>query len=344
MGESDSPEEGYRSKKQTSNNEESFKGINLKYSIGTMDGAKANVYTSITKQFAVQIGQKYGLAMKKLVDRGVETVYDLPPYPRDGEDEAVARWRVKEKLMQDRIQEYKDKKEKVFSSILGKCDDTVITRLESMKEYEAAEEDGDVAALMGLIKKLVVGASDRIYPGIQAANAWKTLGRMHQHEDESLLKYYRRFMAAVEHVEETCGQIESDVLAQSKTIGGDTKKARNRFLACMFIAGSNKSKFEGYRRKLADDYASDQVSRYPATVEDAVAVMQAYLDNHDGNRKGTNFYQADMSKTKCFYCKELGHIIANCPKKKADDNNEPGGKKIPSDSHLTVWGGLKEAD
>ena len=40
----------------------------------------------------------------------------------------------------------------------------------------------------------------------------------------------------------------------------------------------------------------------------------------------------------------LGHIIANCPKKKADDNNEPGGKKIPSDSHLTVWGGLKEAD
>ena len=141
MGESDSPEEGYRSKKQTSNNEESFKGIRC--SIGTVDGAKANVHTSITKQFAVQIGQKYGLAMKKLVDRGVETVCDLPPCPEDGKDEAAAGWRVKEKLMQDRAQEHKDKKEKVFSSILGKCDDTVITRLESMKEHEAAEEDGD---------------------------------------------------------------------------------------------------------------------------------------------------------------------------------------------------------
>ena len=151
-------------------------------------------------------------------------------------------------------------------------------------------------------------------------------------------------MAAVEHVEETCGQIESDVLAQSETIGGDTKKARNRFLACVFIAGPNKSKFEGHRRKLADDHASDQASRYPATVEDAVAVMQACLDNHDGNRKGTNFYQADVSEIECFCCKELGHIIKDCPKKGADDNHEPGGKKIPADSHLTVWGELERAD
>ena len=86
--------------------------------------------------------------------------------------------------------ECNDKKEKAFSSVLGMCDDTVITRLESMRKHEAAEEGGDVAVLMGLIKKLVVGASDRVYPGIQAANAWKTLGWMHQHDDEVLLKYH----------------------------------------------------------------------------------------------------------------------------------------------------------
>ena len=100
MGELDSSEEGYRSKKQTSNNEESFKGNNQKYSIGTMDGAKASIYTSITKQFAVQIGQKYGLAMKKLVDKGVETEYEGPTYPADGKEEAVAKWRIEMKLTQ----------------------------------------------------------------------------------------------------------------------------------------------------------------------------------------------------------------------------------------------------
>ena len=40
------------------------------------------------------------------------------------------------------------------------CDHMVIARLESVKECQAAEEGGDVAALMGLIKKLVVGTSD----------------------------------------------------------------------------------------------------------------------------------------------------------------------------------------
>ena len=50
--------------------------------------------------------------------------------------------------------------------------------------------DSDVAALMGLAKKLVVGTSDRAFPGMQAANAWQTLGRMHQHDNKSLLKHH----------------------------------------------------------------------------------------------------------------------------------------------------------
>ena len=75
-----------------------------------------------------------------------------------------------------------------------------------MKEYEAAETDGDVAALMGLVKKLAVGASDQAFPGTQPANAWQTLGRMHQHDNKSLLKHYQRFMAAVEHTEDVCGR------------------------------------------------------------------------------------------------------------------------------------------
>ena len=282
MGELESPEESYGSKKRTSSQEEGFKGYNMKYSVGTMDGAKANVYNSITRPFAVQMGKQYGLAMKKLVDKGEETTYKEPPFPKQEKDveEAVAIWKMNVKRVQDRMQEYNDKKEKVFSSILQKCDETVITRLESMKEHEAAEEDGDVAALMGMIKKLVVGTSDKVYPGIQAANAWKTLGRMHQHDDESLMKYYRRFMTAIEHTEEVCGKIEPDELTKRMTKGSSNEQGRDQFMACMFIAGSNKTKFVGYKERLADDYAADKVSKYPKTVEDAVTVMQAYLDNH----------------------------------------------------------------
>ena len=278
--------------------------------------------------------------MKKLVEKGEETVHKEPPLPKQEKDveEAVAIWKMKVKREQDKMQEYDNKKEKVFSSILGKCDDTVITRLESMKEYQAAEEGGNVAVLMGLIKKLVVGASDRVYPGIQAANAWKTLGRMHQHDDKSLLKYYRRFMAAVEHVEDACGKIKPEVLTQNTAIGGDNEQGWDQFLACMFITGSNKSKFEGYKKKLADDYAGDQVSRYPETVEAAVTVMQAYLDNHGSEvSKGANFAQVDLSKVKCFKCKKMGHYKRDCPEKDSSDDGDGSNKKS-----VDIWGGTIE--
>ena len=73
---------------------------------------------------------------------------------------------------------------------MGRCNETVISRLENAKEHKVAEEDGDVVALMGVIKKLATGASEKVYPGMQAVNAWKNLGTMHQNDDESLLKCY----------------------------------------------------------------------------------------------------------------------------------------------------------
>ena len=113
MGELDSSEEGYRSMRHTSSKEESFKGSKAKHSVGTMDGAKANVYNSITRPFTMQIGQKHGLAMKKLVERGKETVHKEPPYPERGGGEAVAMWKTKVKREQGKTQVHEDKREKV---------------------------------------------------------------------------------------------------------------------------------------------------------------------------------------------------------------------------------------
>ena len=123
--------------------------------------------------------------------------------------------------------------------------------------------------LRGSIKKLAVGTSDRAFSGVQVANAWQTLGRMHQHDNESLLKCCQRFMAAVEHMEDVCRKISPDKLTVSVATGSDEeKKRRDQFLACVFIAGSNKTKFEGYRKKIADDHADDQASKHPKTVEE----------------------------------------------------------------------------
>ena len=56
MGELDSPEEGCRGAKHASSKEDSFKESDKRCSVGTMDGAKAKVCDSITRQFGTQIG------------------------------------------------------------------------------------------------------------------------------------------------------------------------------------------------------------------------------------------------------------------------------------------------
>lgn len=67
----------------------------------------------------------------------------------------------------------------VFDSFFCHCDQStfclilLITRLENMKEDQAAEEDGDATVLMGLIEKPVVGTGGGVHPGTQAASAWE---------------------------------------------------------------------------------------------------------------------------------------------------------------------------
>lgn len=136
MGELDSSEEGCRKEKHALRKEESFKGSDMKCSIGTVAGCRQ---TKVSQQFAAQIGQTFGLAMKKLVARGVETTCKEPPHPKKGGEEAAAIWKMQVKREKDRMHECDDEKEKAFSSI--------ITRLESMNECKASEEVGDVAAL-----------------------------------------------------------------------------------------------------------------------------------------------------------------------------------------------------
>ena len=144
MGELDSPEESCADEKRTSEDGEGFKG--LKHSLGTMDGAKANVFNSITRPFAVQMGKQHGLAVKKLVERSEESVFEQPPHLGVGKGEELALWEMEIKETQRKKAECNDEKGKVFSCILQKCDDTVIARLESMEKHEAAESDGDVVA------------------------------------------------------------------------------------------------------------------------------------------------------------------------------------------------------
>ena len=74
-------------------------------------------------------------------------------------------------------------------------------------------------------------------------------------------------------------------------------------------------------------------------LEDALAVMQAYLDNHQKDVKtGANFNQVDLSKIKCFKCKKMGHFKQDCP-----ENEELEDDEASSDKSVDLWGDKRHA-
>ena len=83
----------------------------MKHFVGAMIGARANVCNSTTRQFTMQIGQKVEEANHK--------------------ERAAAK--MKRKKTEDKMKACNDKEERVFSSILGKCNDTGFARLKNTK-------------------------------------------------------------------------------------------------------------------------------------------------------------------------------------------------------------------
>ena len=166
-----------KSRKKASNKEETFKGCK-KHSVGTLDGAMSNKCNRITEGLAIQMGKLHGLAMKKSIDKGEETVCERPEHPkRKGEgaqedfEEALADWKIDTDFCEEQVKQCADRKEKVFSHASQRCDETVLNRSNSDDDHVKAEGNGDVVTLMDVIKKLVTGSNDEVCPHVQTAKA-----------------------------------------------------------------------------------------------------------------------------------------------------------------------------
>ena len=86
----------------------------------------------------------------------------------------------------------------MFTIVMGQCDEPMQNRVESANEYEDAEIENDVVALLKIIKNVMTGTNDMKYPSMQAVKAWKKLAKAWQNEEETLLDYYKRFTGLVD--------------------------------------------------------------------------------------------------------------------------------------------------
>jgi hypothetical protein len=308
------------------------------------------VFAETTRAIGEYVGKEFGHEMKLLVTQGKETSFSVPDLPDKATKQQELMWGKDYDLYLKKKNQYAEQKAKVFTIVLGQCDETMRNRVETQcATFQQHEEECNVVALLDVIKECAFNSNDKQYPPRQAGMALKQLLTMHQHEDETLVAFYKRFIEVCERVERMYGDMIPSVIV-SKDGGKDKKEvkglnAKNKMLATLFMEGENRG-FKPMLRDLDNNFALG-APIYPESPEEALQVMMVYETNpiyksiikklrkkkrpsdEDELQHGSSFMNKAemMKKGVCFKCGTKGHKAADCTtestKNTDDDNQSP---------------------
>jgi hypothetical protein len=206
-----------------------------------------------------------------------------------------------------KVEEYEREKTKLFILIMGQCSPTLRDKLESMAEFPKLEEGDNFIRLLQLIHKLVYGTDNGQYQYWKMQVAVSKLAGMKQEPKEPTMRFAERFLNQVEATESLWGplvptidkmeqltfedvegeddatklqrleQWVRDLQERQTTQMESDRKARDKFLACLFLACADRERYKDVIDDLGNDFSLGNIN-YP---ED-VGAMLSLLTNRRG--------------------------------------------------------------
>ena len=231
------------------------------------------------------------------------------------------------KMWMDKKEQYKKDKAKMFRIIMGQCLPSMRGKIESLPEYKKLELDDNVVGLMAKIKDIAYSTDGKQYEFWTMQAQMRTMLTMQQQKNESLDAFGARLASQVGVTEGVWGSMIPN--KEKGKLTDVQEKSRDKFLACVLLAGADRLKYKGAIDKLNNDYISDRVN-YPANMADMIAWLGRYRGGGTSNKRvedmmdgvRTSFAQTQWDRIKCFGCGKTGHVVSVCPERKKNSGND----------------------
>ena len=255
-------------------------------------------------------------------------------------DPAASASTIEEEIWRIEITEYIKTKnklaaqlKKVYALIWGQCSDYMRARVKTMPLYLTFSGDQDPLELLGSIKSLTYEYDVKENPIKALRKNESKLIRFYQGRDMSLTVYFERFKNLVLVMDQHKANIGNhDALIQKELadITGEpynentdytmaqykTAKAtvKERYLAVMFLASSDKNRYEEILISLHNDFIQGN-DRYPTSLTQAYTLlMESKTSKSNTNRsieEGASFAQGGTPPS-CWGCGKPRTVLSEC--------------------------------
>jgi hypothetical protein len=358
---------------------EELKGYIFTY--GTQN--QQNNYIRTKKALADYVGVtfKFAKQLYKSINGGKEVELVEPEKPSSAKPTQieVKRYEVLCNRHFAKVEEYERERTKLFRLIMGQCSPTLRDKLESMPEFPGLEDTDNFIGLLGLIHDLVYSTDSGQYQYWKMQAAMTKLLGMKQESKEPIMSFAERFLTQVEATESLWGplcptisklehavfedvegedeatraqrleQWVKDLQERVKTQAESDTKAREKFLACLFLGSTDRERYKEVIDDLANDYGLGNIN-YP---ED-VSSMLNLLTNRRGLKTNRakqlediqdgvlTSFQQNHPNMRCNYCRGRGHMSDTCYKRLEDEERKANNSNRSSRSSGSSQGWFSE--
>lgn len=301
------------------------------YSYGTHD--QVSRFTSTTKDIAAHVGTTYkqGKEMWTLLVDNEEAVFQEPTAPKETDRPAMEKYKMLLGRWMDDEKDYRRDKARVFRVIVTQSTTAMKNKIENLPDYKRMEKDDDVAALLQKMKQLVYSTDKAQYEYWTMQATMRKLTNLKQQDKETLTDFYKRFLNQLEATEAVWGKMMPEIM--SSTSDSERDDARDKYLACVFLAGVDRERHMGVIDDLNNDFLLGKVT-YPSDTSAMLTLLSNRRGNggtskqeqalRDGVVEGASFQQQEEDDQneypdiKCYNCNKMGHYANDCkkPKKK----------------------------